>query len=50
MDRSTKPNGYESPHLTVLGSVHGLTLMPGNKDYGVSDGWTFQGIPVTTTS
>ena len=39
---------YEAPRLRELGSLH--TLTQGNKDLGPTDGWTFQGIPVQTTS
>ena len=33
---------YEAPHLTLIGSVHELTLGC-DKTYGSSDGFTFQG-------
>jgi hypothetical protein len=48
-DRSQSPALYEAPVLSVLGTVHTLTLDQ-NKDYGVSDGFKFQGIPVTNVS
>jgi hypothetical protein len=40
---------YEAPELTVLGSVSELTLDI-NKKYGDSDGYTFQGVPITNAS
>jgi hypothetical protein len=40
---------YEAPTLSVLGSVSELTLDI-NKKYGDSDGFTFQGIPITNAS
>jgi hypothetical protein len=45
---STEP--YEAPSLTVLGTVHELTLHGGgcywDKQYGGSDGFVFMGMPV----
>ena len=40
---------YEAPALTVLGSVHALTQTQ-DKKYGVSDGFTFQGVSITNAS
>jgi hypothetical protein len=40
---------YTAPRLTQLGTLHELTLQS-NKDFGGSDGFTFQGQPVTFTS
>jgi hypothetical protein len=48
MDTSTPAAGYEAPRLLVLGSVHALTQQ--NKNYGASDGFTFQGAPITNVS
>jgi hypothetical protein len=39
---------YEAPVLTVLGSVHELTLQ--NKDLGHSDGLLFQGASIMNVS
>jgi hypothetical protein len=40
---------YEAPKVRELGSLHTLTQMP-NKNFGATDGFTFQGIPIATTS
>ena len=40
---------YEAPSLTVLGTVHGLTL-GGDKRFGGYDGFTFLGTPITNNS
>jgi len=40
---------YEPPRLTVLGTVHGLTLAQ-DKKYGGSDGFTFMGQQITNAS
>jgi hypothetical protein len=48
-DRVHPINAYESPKLTVLGSVHGLTQTQ-DKMLGHSDGFTFQGISITNAS
>ena len=44
----TSPEPYEAPGLTVLGTVHELTLSGcfWNKQLGGSDGFTFMGISV----
>ena len=39
---------YESPTLKELGAVHDLTL--GDKNYGPTDGMTFQGIAISNAS
>lgn len=40
---------YEPPTMSVLGTVHALTLqIP--KAYGPSDGFTFNNIAITTVS
>lgn len=40
---------YAPPALTVLGSLHALTLtVP--KMYGKSDGFTFMGVDITNAS
>ena len=48
------PNGahqsYEPPAITVLGTVHGLTLDWGDKKFGWSDGYLFLDDRVTNTS
>ena len=50
MSKGTKQNtSYEPPRLTVLGTVHGLTLTR-DKKYGGSDGFTFMGQPITNAS
>lgn len=41
--------GYEAPTLAEVGTLHELTLGC-NKDYGGSDGFTFQQQPVSCTS
>jgi hypothetical protein len=48
-DHPQGPALYEAPVLSELGSVHALTLDQ-NKDFGVSDGFKFQGVPVTNVS
>ena len=40
---------YEAPNLFLIGSVHELTLGC-NKDYGSSDGFSFQGAPIACVS
>jgi hypothetical protein len=43
------PKEYESPSLTLLGSVHKLTQqIP--KEFGESDGYTFMGQGITNAS
>jgi hypothetical protein len=39
---------YERPVMTVLGSVHELTLQ--DKELGESDGLTFEGDPIRNAS
>jgi len=46
---ASAPEGYEPPALTLLGSVHALTL-GGDKKYGVADGFTFMGNSITNAS
>lgn len=42
---------YEAPALTVLGRLQELTLADCvDKDFGPTDGHTFQGIPITCNS
>jgi hypothetical protein len=40
---------YEPPRLTVLGTVHGLTLQQ-DKRFGMYDGFTFLGQPIMNNS
>jgi hypothetical protein len=40
---------YEPPSIRVLGSVHALTQTQ-NKNFGPTDGFTFQGSPIANTS
>jgi hypothetical protein len=40
---------YEAPCLSLIGSVHELTLGC-DKDWGSSDGFTFQGSPISCAS
>jgi hypothetical protein len=49
MDHSPVSKEYEAPALTLLGSVHSLTL-GGDKKYGGSDGYTFMGVPIMNAS
>ena len=42
-----KPD-YTPPALTVLGSLHALTMQ--DKKYGYSDGFTFMGVDITNNS
>jgi hypothetical protein len=46
---TVKSPSYEAPSLTVLGTVAELTLWC-DKRYGSSDGFTFQGAPITCSS
>ena len=46
---SNETKAYEAPALTVLGSVHALTLQQ-DKKYGVADGFTFMGNSITNAS
>ena len=45
MDRNRELS-YEPPALEVLGTVHELTLIQ-DKMFGPTDGFSFQGIPIT---
>jgi hypothetical protein len=40
---------YETPRMYVHGTLAELTAMP-DKAYGPSDGFTFQGVSITTVS
>ena len=40
---------YEPPKIRLLGSVHALTQTQ-NKNFGPTDGFTFQGSSITNTS
>jgi hypothetical protein len=40
---------YVTPQFCVHGTLAELTAMP-DKDYGPSDGFTFQGVSITTVS
>ena len=48
-DSSEAAPSYEAPSLTLIGSVHDLTLGC-DKTFGSSDGFTFQGAPITCAS
>ena len=50
LDQKTieKP-AYVAPALTVLGSLHALTMMQ-DKKFGYSDGFTFMGVDITNNS
>ena len=39
---------YEAPVLTVLGSLHALTMQ--DKKWGSSDGFTLLGVDITNNS
>lgn len=39
---------YEAPALAEIGSLNELTLQ--DKTFGPSDGFTFQGIPISNAS
>ena len=39
---------YQRPEIRELGSLEELTLQ--DKDYGSSDGLTFQGVPIGNAS
>ena len=51
MDRTTdvRRGAYEPPAIDVIGSVAELTLGC-DKQYGTSDGFTFQGSAITCAS
>jgi hypothetical protein len=44
-----KTQAYEAPAVTILGRVEVLTLVC-DKNYGGSDGFTFQQQPINCTS
>lgn len=44
----TAQSAYEAPKLTVLGSLHALTMQ--DKKLGQSDGFTFMGQAITNNS
>ena len=48
LEKVEKP-AYEAPRLTLLGSLHALTMQQ-NKKYGATDGFTFMGQPITNAS
>jgi hypothetical protein len=39
---------YTSPTVTVVGSVHEITQQ--DKEFGGSDGLTFEGVPIRNAS
>jgi hypothetical protein len=41
---------YEAPAISVIGSVHELTLQFCDKRFNGSDGFTFGGQPITCVS
>jgi hypothetical protein len=47
MTRETTKKTWTAPALSVFGSVETLTLQPKNKRQGVSDGFTFNGLPIS---
>jgi hypothetical protein len=49
-DHTSMSMGYEAPALTLLGSVHGLTLDPIDKHLGQTDGYLFMGQGITNAS
>ena len=46
-NKSEPKKAWESPSLIVFGSVESLTQNCTNKQLGSSDGFTFQGQPIT---
>jgi hypothetical protein len=46
---STAKTAYEAPKLSVIGSLHALTLDQ-DKKLGQSDGFTFMGQAITNAS
>jgi hypothetical protein len=44
-----KISAYEAPAVTILGKIEALTLQC-DKNYGGSDGFTFQQAPISCTS
>jgi hypothetical protein len=52
MQSTTKNSGkkpYTAPRLTVYGTLEDVTKMP-DKTWGMSDGFTFQGVAITNVS
>lgn len=47
-EKTTLTPPYEHPEVKDLGSLTDLTLQ--NKDYGLSDGFLFQGDPIMNVS
>jgi hypothetical protein len=48
---AAEPQPYEAPTITVIGSVHELTLQfPCDKRLNGSDGFTFMGQPIVCVS
>ncbi len=47
--KTTEKPKYEPPSVTVLGSLHALTMQQ-NKMYGKSDGFLFMGVDITNAS
>jgi hypothetical protein len=48
-EATSQPTPYEPPRLTVLGTVHGLTLQQ-DKRFGRYDGFTFLGQAIMNNS
>lgn len=46
--KTTEKPEYEAPSVSVLGSLHALTMQ--DKKYGSSDGFTFMGVDITNNS
>jgi hypothetical protein len=52
MQSTTQNSGkrlYSAPRLTVYGTIEDVTKMP-DKTWGMSDGFTFQGVDITNVS
>jgi hypothetical protein len=47
---ASEPQPYEAPTITVIGSVHELTLQGCDKRLNGSDGFTFMGQPIVCVS
>lgn len=47
--KTNTKSGYEAPVLHVLGSLHSLTQLQ-DKNFGPTDGFTFQGSPIGNAS